>query len=127
MIMRVAQLVKEGIGMANHNSKHAVLLLPVFMATILPLVTPLTAQPTMYERLDEVVRAEATYDLFSGTVLLVKDGEIIYSGGFGEANKEYHITNGPETKFNISSIQKTFIATLVMQLTKRTYSTSTVL
>jgi CubicO group peptidase (beta-lactamase class C family) len=114
--MRVAQLLKEGIGMANQNSKHALLLLLAFMGGFFSLVTPLTAQPTMYERLDEIVQAEARCDLFSGTVLVAEDGKIIYSGGFGEANKEYHIPNTPETRFNISSIQKTFIATLIMQL-----------
>jgi CubicO group peptidase (beta-lactamase class C family) len=68
------------------------------------------------DKIAEIVEAEAEYDLYSGTVLVAKDGIIIYSGAFGEANKEYHIPNVLETKFNISSVQKTFIATLIMQL-----------
>jgi CubicO group peptidase (beta-lactamase class C family) len=86
------------------------------MGCIFSLVTPLTAKPTTYESLDEIVQAEARYDLFSGAVLVAEHGKIIYSGGFGEANKEYHIPNSVDTKFNISSIQKTFVATLIMQL-----------
>ncbi len=69
-----------------------------------------------HDKIAEIVEAEARYDLFSGTVLVAKDGIIIYADAFGEANKEYHIPNVLETKFNISSVQKTFIATLIMQL-----------
>jgi CubicO group peptidase (beta-lactamase class C family) len=102
--------------MANHNSKYALLSFLAFMGAVFSMAMPLSGQSTLYEKIDEIVQAEVRYDLFSGTVLIAEDGRIIYSGGFGEANKEYHIPNSPETKFNISSIQKTFIATLVMQL-----------
>ncbi len=70
----------------------------------------------LHERVAEIVDAEAKYDLFSGAVLVAQDGNIIYAGGVGEENKEYGIPNTPETKFNISSVQKTFIGTLIMQL-----------
>jgi CubicO group peptidase (beta-lactamase class C family) len=82
------------------------------------LLFPITVlgQDAFYHKIDEIVQAEARYDLFSGTMLVAKDGRIIYAKGFGEANKEYHIPNILETKFNISSVQKTFIATVIMQL-----------
>ncbi len=73
-------------------------------------------QNTLRAKIDEIVQAEARFDLFSGTVLLAENGKIIYSQGFDEANKECHIPNTPETRFNIGSIQKTFIATLILQL-----------
>jgi CubicO group peptidase (beta-lactamase class C family) len=120
MMMRAAQLFKEEIRMSNHNSKNTLLLFLAFVGVVCSLATPLTGQPTMYEKIDEIVQAEARYDLFSGVVLVAEDGKITYSGGFGEANKEYHIPNSTETKFNISSIQKTFIATLIMQLYQET-------
>jgi len=68
------------------------------------------------KKIDEIVKADAKYDLFSGSVLVAQDGKIIYTKGFGKANKEYHIPIVPETRFNISSVQKSFIATLIMQL-----------
>ena len=40
-------------------------------------------------KIDEIVRAEAGYDLFSGTVLVAVDGDVIYSGAFGHANKDH--------------------------------------
>jgi CubicO group peptidase (beta-lactamase class C family) len=70
----------------------------------------------LQEKITEIVEAEAGFDLFSGTVLVARHGEVIYSDAFGEANKDYNIANALETKFNISSVQKTFIATLIMQL-----------
>ena len=78
---------------------------------------PVTASESnqWYEKIAEIVDAEARYDLFSGAVLVAKDGRIIYAKGIGEENKEYHIPNILETKFNISSVQKTFVATLIMQ------------
>jgi CubicO group peptidase (beta-lactamase class C family) len=70
----------------------------------------------LHEKIAEIVEAEAKYDLFSGAVLVAKDGTTIYSGAFGHANKENHDPVVLETKFNISSVQKTFIATVIMQL-----------
>ncbi|HUV29535.1 MAG TPA: serine hydrolase [Acidobacteriota bacterium] len=73
-------------------------------------------QADVRERIEEIVKAEEAWDLFSGAVLVAKDGDIVYARGVGEENKEYRIPNTLETKFNISSIQKTFISTVIMQL-----------
>jgi len=76
----------------------------------------LAAESELREKISAIVKAEAKYDLFSGTVLVAKDGEVVYSGAFGEANKETGDPITLTTRFNISSVQKTFIATLIMQL-----------
>jgi CubicO group peptidase (beta-lactamase class C family) len=68
------------------------------------------------EKIDEIVQAEAGYDLFSGALLVAEGGEVIYSGAFGFANKDHGVPNKPTTKFNIGSIGKVFTATLTMQL-----------
>ncbi|UCE25205.1 MAG: serine hydrolase [Candidatus Zixiibacteriota bacterium] len=74
------------------------------------------ASAPLEAKVAEIVDAEARYDLFSGSVLVAKDGDIIYAAGVGEENKEYGVPNTLETKFNISSVQKTFVGTLIMQL-----------
>ncbi len=102
--------------MFKQNLKNIFLSIGILISVVAITASPLYAQPIISEKIAEIVEAEAKYDLFSGTVLVAKDGEIIYSSGFGEANKEYHIPNILETRFNISSVQKTFIATLIMQL-----------
>lgn len=70
----------------------------------------------MFKKIDAIVQAEVKYDLFSGTILIAKDGKIIYSKAFGKANKKRNVSNLIDTPFNISSIQKSFTATLIMQL-----------
>jgi CubicO group peptidase (beta-lactamase class C family) len=75
-----------------------------------------SASNELQDKIAHIVKAETRYDLFSGTVLVAKDGQVIYSGAFGDANKEAGDPITLETRFNISSVQKTFIATLIMQL-----------
>jgi CubicO group peptidase (beta-lactamase class C family) len=70
-------------------------------------------------KIEKITEAEARFGLFSGTVLVAASGRILYAKGFSEANREYQVPNGLNTRFNISSIQKPFIAVLVMQLVEQ--------
>src|SRR5690606_56679 len=54
--------------------------------------------------------------VFSGTVVVVEKGSIVYSKGFGMADYEAGTENGAETKFRFGSVGKAFTATLVLQL-----------
>jgi CubicO group peptidase (beta-lactamase class C family) len=76
----------------------------------------LYAGESVQDKIDEIVRAEAAFDLFSGTVVVADHGEIVYAKAVGEANKEDHVPNTLTTRFNISSVQKPFIATVILQL-----------
>lgn len=66
--------------------------------------------------LRELCEATAATGLFSGAVLVAKDGEVIYSEGFGLANREWDIPNTIDTKFRLASVSKQFCTMLVMQL-----------
>lgn len=55
-------------------------------------------------KIDEIVQAEVQYDLFSGTVLVAEQGEIIYAEALGEANKKSRAPNTLATRFNIGSV-----------------------
>lgn len=55
---------------------------------------------------------------FSGSVLVARCGHIAYKRGFGLANLEWRIPNGPQTKFKIGSITKQFTSLLVLQLVR---------
>lgn len=74
------------------------------------------ANSTIRNSIERIVYAEAKYDLFSGVILVAKEGDIIYSGAFGLENKKKNIQNKLTTKFNLGSIGKTFTAVLIMQL-----------
>lgn len=62
------------------------------------------------------VEALVQRDLFSGSVLLAKDGKTLFLESFGMANKEFGIPNTADTKYNIGSINKTFTQVALMQL-----------
>lgn len=76
----------------------------------------LPAESELHDKISAIVKAETRYDLFSGSVLAAKNGEVVYSEAFGEANRETGDPITLATRFNISSVEKPFIATVVMQL-----------
>gem|GEM_PF-2438520 len=65
-------------------------------------------------RLDEAAAA----DRFSGTVLVVKDGDVLFSGAYGLADREREIPNTLETRFRIGSMNKMFTAVAILQLSE---------
>ncbi len=56
---------------------------------------------------------------FSGAVLLARDGKVLLRKGYGLASQELGVANGPETKFQIASVSKTFTAAAVLLLAKQ--------
>ncbi|HLH12027.1 MAG TPA: serine hydrolase domain-containing protein [Methylovirgula sp.] len=58
-------------------------------------------------------------DLFAGSVLVAKAGEILLRDGFGLADREWNVPNGPTGKFRIGSLTKQFTATAILQLMER--------
>jgi CubicO group peptidase (beta-lactamase class C family) len=71
------------------------------------------------EKIDAVMTEFTRLDLFSGAVLVAEGGDIVYAEAFGEANKDHHVANILETRFNIGSIGKTFTGVAIMQLVER--------
>ena len=53
---------------------------------------------------------------FSGTVLVAKNGRPVLTRGYGFANRSSHQRNGPDTRFNLASVGKTFTAVAVGRL-----------
>lgn len=79
------------------------------------LAYPTKAQ-TQYEQIEEVLNVYHDYGLFNGSVLVAKNGKILFKEGFGEANKSWNISNTPDTKFRIASSTKQFTAALILKL-----------
>ncbi len=71
------------------------------------------------QKADQYLQARATSGSFIGMVLLAKDGETLFSGGYGFANEELRIPNTAAIRFPIASITKTFTATMVLQMQRR--------
>lgn len=69
--------------------------------------------------LDAMVRKLVDADVFSGTVLLAKDGKPVYSAAFGIANKDFNVPNKIDTKFNLGSMNKMFTGVAIAQLVEK--------
>ena len=67
-------------------------------------------------KIDELLNNAVELDLFSGCVLVAKEDNVLFSGAYGEANKDFHIKNTLDTKFNIASGTKPFTSTSIMLL-----------
>ncbi|MFN2185758.1 MAG: serine hydrolase domain-containing protein [Anaerolineae bacterium] len=53
---------------------------------------------------------------FSGAVLVARDGEPIYTGAYGLANRALDIPNQIDTKFNLGSMDKMITGVAILQL-----------
>ncbi|GAA0192534.1 CubicO group peptidase (beta-lactamase class C family) [Brevundimonas nasdae] len=82
----------------------------------------ITATPVLAQdagRMDQVVRAAADKDEFSGSVLVARDGQILLDRGYGLANREWSIPNDSATRFRLGSVTKQFTAVAIMLLNER--------
>jgi len=70
-------------------------------------------------KMEECIERAVELNLFSGCVLVAKNGDVLFSKCCGESNKEYHISNALNTKFNVASITKPFTATAIMILSQK--------
>lgn len=60
-----------------------------------------------------------SHDSVGLAVAVVNDGEIIYTGAFGEKNLDQKLPLGTDDVFRIASISKSFSATAIMQLVEK--------
>ncbi len=71
------------------------------------------------KELDVYLQKLVAADLFSGTVLVAKDGKPFYRKVFGIANKDFNVPNRIDTKFNLGSMNKMFTSVAIAQLVER--------
>jgi CubicO group peptidase (beta-lactamase class C family) len=58
-------------------------------------------------------------DDFSGSVLVARDGRILFRKSYGMANYELSVPNNERTRFHIASVSKTFTAAAILVLEKQ--------
>jgi CubicO group peptidase (beta-lactamase class C family) len=83
-------------------------------------VEPIRGYPEAIDRL-RVFAAEALREekVAGMSIALVADGEVVWSDGFGYADRSAGTPAGPDTVYGVGSISKLFTATAVMQLVER--------
>lgn len=70
----------------------------------------------LQKRVGEIAAANAADDNFSGSVLLAKNGELVYEKSFGFADREKRAPFTEQTASNIASVGKVFTSVLILQL-----------
>jgi len=56
---------------------------------------------------------------FSGSVLIAKEGKVIFHKGYGKADLELNVDNTRQNKFRIGSLTKQFTAAAILQLEEK--------
>lgn len=71
------------------------------------------------EEIETFMKRLADADAFSGTVLLAKDGKVLFKKAYGLASKRFDVPNRIDTKFNLGSMNKMFTGVAILQLVER--------
>lgn len=74
---------------------------------------------TKQEEITKLIDTYTDYKTFNGSVLVAENGKVIYKKGFGFANMEWDIPNGPDTKHRLGSVTKQFTGMLILQLAEQ--------
>jgi CubicO group peptidase (beta-lactamase class C family) len=69
--------------------------------------------------LDGYLKRLTTADVFSGSVLIARDGKPVFQNAYGLASKAYNVPNRLDTRFNLGSMNKMFTAVAVAQLVEQ--------
>jgi len=69
--------------------------------------------------LNSYLKRLAAADVFSGSVVVAKDGKPIFQNSYGLASKAYNVPNRIDTKFNLGSMNKMFTAVAIAQLVEQ--------
>ena len=67
-------------------------------------------------KIDALLEKAVDLNLFNGTVLVSKKGEIVYEKAYGYQNVEKNILNTPNTIYQIGSTTKEFTAAVILKL-----------
>ena len=87
----------------------------------MPTATPAiaTSTPTLMAdlpQLDQFVSEQANQHLFSGAILVARQGQILLNKGYGLADRTRQLSNTPQTRFRLGSVTKPFTALAILQL-----------
>ncbi len=74
---------------------------------------------TLSDNIESIVKPYVDNHVFNGSILVAKNGKVIFSKGFGLANKEWQVSNTADSKYGIGSITKSITAILTMQLVEQ--------
>jgi CubicO group peptidase (beta-lactamase class C family) len=77
---------------------------------------PGASESEVVKTIGDYLNALTQRDLFSGTVLLAREGKPVFFQSYGFANKDWNVPNTNDTKYLIGSINKAFTNKALQQL-----------
>jgi len=94
----------------------------ISLTSIQPAVNP--GAPKLSEAkfgqwLDSYLKRLTAADVFSGSVVVARNGKPIFQNAYGLASKAYNVPNRIDTKFNLGSMNKMFTAVAIAQLVEQ--------
>lgn len=87
---------------------------PVLPADSAP--TTIIGDQRVADAADAYLNEQVAAGNFNGTVLVARNGKILFAKGYGMANAEQNLVNSPRTRFRLGSITKQFTAAAIMML-----------
>ncbi|TCC17333.1 class A beta-lactamase-related serine hydrolase [Kribbella speibonae] len=93
--------------------------LAVAGVAVLPATARAATPSGLRGELDKYLDRLEADDLFSGTVLVTRDGRPVVSRSIGYADQEKGIRNRADTRYCLASVTKMFTATAIAQLAQR--------
>ena len=95
----------------------------LFRALLTAFALAVLSQPShpqvLSDRLEHVVKPYADAQVFMGSVMVAKNGAVLFSKSYGMADLEWSVPNSPATRFNIASMTKQFTAASIFLLEDR--------
>ena len=77
------------------------------------------ASQDLAAKIDAYLKPFVEANNFTGVVYISRGGSVLFQKGYGMANYELDVPNGPETRFHIASISKAFTAAAILLLEER--------
>jgi len=77
---------------------------------------PTLSEAEVIAETGQIVQRVCANEAFSGTVLLARNAEVLYTHACGEASRRFSVPIDIDTRFNLSSITKSFTGTAIVQL-----------
>lgn len=86
-------------------------------APLPPQLLPAAAlDPAVTRAIDDYLNGQLAAGSFSGAVLVARDGNVVFSKGYGLSDAARGLPNTPQTRFRLASVSKQFTAMAIMML-----------
>lgn len=93
-----------------------VTVLSLAMTGLASAAAPVRPDSQFHGQADALIKDYVQGELFTGTVLVARNGQRIFHKAYGAANREWMILNSVNTRYRIGSITKQFTAAAILQL-----------